>query len=141
MTTMTTSALSTFPLQKGAPEAVKLITPTFFGVCADADIFEMPEQPRGYARYHGALSAFWSKDPEVDAGIAECLWDIPRLHKISSSPGARMVSLETVVLNEIYEALETVALALGAPFKLTVVKRRAHTGRCHDLAARMLPKL
>lgn len=141
MTTMTTSALPTIPLQKGAPGVAKLITPSFFGVCADADIFEMPEQPRGYARYHGTLSAFWSKDPDVDAAIAKCLWDIPRLHKISSSPGARMISLATVSLPEVYEALETVAEQLGVPFRLTNVMFRYDAGRCHYVAARMLPTL
>src|SRR5215216_346998 len=110
MTTMTNRALSTIPMQQSAlREPAKLITPVFMGVCADADVFEMPEQPRGYARYHGTLSAFWSKDPKVDAEIEACLLDIPRLYKISSSPGARMISLATVCLPEIYEALETVA--------------------------------
>ena len=136
MTTMLDRALATVSLPNGA------LKHTFMGVAADADIFVLPEDlPWGYERYHGTISAFWSKDPEVDEQIAGCLLDIPRLHTISTSPGARMVSLTTVTVPEIYEALETVAIQLGVPFKLMSIKHRSHIERCHDLARRLLPAL
>jgi len=141
MTTTLGNALSAIPQQKGTSGPAKPATPMFMGVCADADIFVMPEQRRGHTCYHGTLSAFWSKNPEVDALIAPYLGHIPRLHKVSDSPGARMVSLATVCLPEIYEALETVAQQLGVPFRLTNVTYRHDTGRCQDVAARMLPRL